>query len=330
MNREERATELFNNLKGRHTAKRVGDFAYELQQEPTLFRNSEGEIVGVDAWVRKFGRGRKEVKIDPHRVFVNPPLRTHNSEGELIDNPEMAFWDILLQSIDSAPNPRGWNTRGTVTTVFSAAGDGQVLCSDTTYSVARSGAGSLAANTAATTIQIGQRVPAGNFQCYEGFLSFDTSAITDTDVVTVVTLDMWLTTDSSTTDFTLEARDRDWTPGGLTTADYVAGASLGGLTRVASLATSGIGATGAYKTYTSDASFLTVTNLKTGTVALLIHSSRHSGNNSPAGEENVLFSSADETGTTQDPKITITHNSLATAPPIFQNKPARVWKVRSR
>lgn len=328
MNSEEKAKELFNNLKDRSRRKRVGEFLYELQQEPTLFRNSDGEIVGVDAWVRKFDSDKREVRIDPHRIFVNPPLRTHNSEGELVDHPEKAFWDVLVQSIDSAPNPRGWNTKGTVTTVFSAAGDGQVLSSDTTYSIARAGSGSLSANTAATTIQIGQRVPAGNFQCYEGFLSFDTSAITDTDVVTVVTLDMWLTTDSSTTDFTLEARDRDWTAGGLTTADYVAGASLSGLTRVASLATSGIGATGAYKTYTSDASFLTVTNLKTGTVALLIHSSRHSGNNSPAGEENVLFSSADETGTTQDPKLTITHNALATAPPVFQRFPARVWRKR--
>lgn len=221
----------------------------------------------------------------------------------------------------------------TVTTVFSGTTDGYINSEDNTptYSLARAGTGSsITADTASTTFEVGQFFSAGLdvYRCYEGFLSFDTSAITDTDLVSIITLDVWLVTDSSTTDFTLEARERDW-GAALTTADFVAGASLSGLTLMASISTLGIGATGAYKTLTSQAAFLTATNLKTGTVYLLLDSSRQVGNNTAAGSESVILSSADNTGTTQDPKLTITHTSSGKAFPPFQRSTPRVWSTFS-
>jgi hypothetical protein len=218
----------------------------------------------------------------------------------------------------------------TVTTVFSGAADGWIDSQDSSssYATARTG-GTLAAESAATTFNVGQNYNGlSTYSCREGFLSFDTSAITDTDVVSVIVLDVWLVTDTSTTDFTLEARERDW-GASLTTADWVSGASLSGLTLMASISTSGIGATGAYKTLTSQASFLTATNLKTGTVYLLLDSSRHVGNNQPTGQEFILMSSADNAGTTQDPKLTITHAAPANAIPPFQVTTPRVWSVFS-
>jgi hypothetical protein len=218
----------------------------------------------------------------------------------------------------------------TVTTVFSGTTDGQVNSRDaSTYATARTGS-TLTADTAGTTFTVGQDATVSKgtaYDCWEGFLSFDTSGITDTDLVSSIVLDLWLVTDSSVTDFTLEARERDW-GASLTTADWVSGASLGALTLMASIATSGIGATGAYKTLTSQAAFLTATNLKTGTVYLIVDSSRHVGNNTPTGDEFVILSSADNSGTTQDPKLTITHAAPVAMPP-FQVTTPRVWSVFS-
>lgn len=218
----------------------------------------------------------------------------------------------------------------TVTTVFSGTSDGFIDSSSTfaNYALARAGTGSLAADTASTTFKVGQSRLNGSdtSNCWEGFISFDTSAITDSDTVSVVTLDLWLVTDVSTTDFTIEARERDW-GATLTTADYVAGASLSGLTLMASISTSGIGATGAYKTLTSQAAFLTATNLKTGTVYLLVDDSLEVAGTAPSSgvNENVLFSSADNAGTTQDPKLTITHAAAPSAMPLCQSTTPRVW-----
>lgn len=219
----------------------------------------------------------------------------------------------------------------TVTTVFSGTTDGQINSSNTggVYATARTG-GTLTADTASTTFSVGQvftDLKVDQYDCLEGFLSFDTSGVPDGDGVSSIVLDVWLVTDSSTTDFTLEARERDW-GASLTTADWVSGASLGALTLMASISTSGIGATGAYKTLTSQAAFLTATNLKTGTVYLLLDSSRHVGNNAPTNPESVVLSSADNSGTTQDPKLTITHSSPNAMPP-FQNTTPRVWSVFS-
>lgn len=320
-----------------------GRLTLRIVDGPGLVVNGAGEVVGVDAWIRLFDQADGEVRVDPHRILVNPPTgvvtdtrRGFDLElGRFVDrkvlvDPDAAFWEALWDSVLRTPNERGWRTRGTVTTVFSGTADGYLTSSSSSsYTDARAGTGSLSADTASTTFNVGQLQSGAKIvtdTCYEGFLSFDTSTITDSDLVTVVTLDVWLVTDNSTTDFTIEARERDW-GASLTTGDYVAGASLSGLTLMASIATSGIGATGAYKTLTSQAAFLTATNLKTGTVYLLLDSSRQVGNNDPTGNEYVVLSSADNTGTTQDPKLTITHNAVGSAP-FYTSRPLRIWRQR--
>lgn len=59
---------------------------------------------GFEVWVRLFDGGR-EVRIDPHRVFINPPLRVH---GEERPDPVRVFWEIVWQSVTSTPHRRGW------------------------------------------------------------------------------------------------------------------------------------------------------------------------------------------------------------------------------
>lgn len=290
-----------------------------VDREPELIHGPGGDVVGVDAWVRLFDRAGREVRVDPHRRIVNPP-----TVHEGVQDPAEAFYRVVEDSVVGTPNARGWRTRGTVTTVFAGTGDGTVYSTSTTYSTARSGSGLSVDN--GSEMGVGQSFFSPDYGCHESFLSFDTSAVGGG--ITVVELALRLTVDQSDTDFTVEARESAWTAGGLTTADWVAGASLGTPTLLASLSTSGIGATGSYKTFTSQAAFLTATGMGTGTVAMLLCSSRHRGNNTPSGFEDVYFSSADASGTTQDPKLTITHASLA--PPKFTSRPARIWKGRPR
>lgn len=74
----------------------------------------------LEVWVRLYD-GDNELKIDPHRVFVNPPLKLVTDdrtgldlemgkfiERQTVEGPETAFWDILWSSVDDNPHRRGW------------------------------------------------------------------------------------------------------------------------------------------------------------------------------------------------------------------------------
>lgn len=323
-----------------------GGLKLAVSQAPDLILDADGEIVGVDAWVQLFDERGRELPIDPHRRIINPPTAPRAGvrlvdtgrveqgqpvmERRVTADPTAAFWEAVWDSIEEAPNPKGWRTRGTVTTVYADTADGMIQSYSPTYSTARAG-GTLTVNPFGTsTLAFGQSHSTGGagYFCFECYLSFDTSSIADSDIVSAAVLDLWLTTDSSTTDFTGEARQLDWSAGGVTSADWVAGASLGGLTLMASLASSGIGVTGTYKTFTSEAALQTATGMKTGTVYLHVSSSRQRNNNQPSSDTNeyLLFSPADAAGTTQDPKLTITHAGLGSTP-FFTSRPNRIWRL---
>ncbi|MFC5834662.1 hypothetical protein [Nonomuraea insulae] len=315
-----------------------GQNRLEFYQEPDFIYDKDGEIVGVDAWVRLYGPDGKELRVDPHRRIVNPPTVPRSGVQEmdtgkrddrgqpikdriLTPDPAVAFYEAVWDSVESVPNAKGWRTRGTVTTVFGVSGDGIVRGFSSNYSTARS-----TASQVSSSGSVGQSFSVSDYFCHEGFVGFDTSSLVDSDMVSAVELALWLETDSSNTDYTLEVRDRDW-GASLELADYVAGASLGGFTRVATLTTSGIGAAGAYKAFASDATFLTVSNIKTGTVRLLVSSDRQRSGTAPTGIEMVTFSFSSASGTTQDPKLTITHAGIGSLP-VFQPRPNRIWRLR--
>ena len=179
------------------------------------------------------------------------------------------------------------------------------------YSTARS---DLAGSGVGTTGYVGQFYDAGSgYYCYQTPLMFDTSVV-GTDAISYAILSLWLATDSSTTDLVVQARAISSYAS--LAASWVAGASLSGQTLLAHISTSGIGATGAYKTLTDDAMPANIN--KTGTTYLLLSSDRHAAGNTPTGSEFVIFDSANYTGTTRDPYLTITH-----APAGFL---AKVWR----
>jgi uncharacterized membrane protein len=188
-------------------------------------------------------------------------------------------------------------------TVWSSTADGRVRSQDADYAVARSTA--FDAVTDVATIPIGQY--SGTFYyCYEGFFSFDTSSVGAGVTVTVATLSFYCSSDYSAQDFTVEARIHDW-GAALTTADWVAGASLGDKTLVASRSSTPTWATDAYSALTSESAFLT--NIaQVGTTYILACSDRHRIGNTPdADYEWVYVYSADDAtgggGTDRDPKL---------------------------
>lgn len=192
----------------------------------------------------------------------------------------------------------------TTTVVYSDAADGQIESSNAVYATARTG-GTLSAAAAAGNFGHGQSEFFG-YRCYEGFLSFDTSGIADTDTVSAVELALYGQA-AGTRNFISRARTSDW-GASLTTADWVSGASLSGLTLQATYDTSVAWSTSDYNAYTSEAGFPAAVN-KTGTTYLLLSSSRHEGANTPGAGvfETVNCYSADDSGTTRDPKLTVTH-----------------------
>lgn len=214
----------------------------------------------------------------------------------------------------------------TTTTVFSDALDGYIQSSNATYSLARAGS-SLAVLNTDVTFGIGQLI-FGSYVIFEGFVAFDTSSVPDTDLVSAVNLDVWLVADDSTTDFVIRVKDHNWGTS-LTTADWVAGADLSGKTSVtATLNTSTWGAVGAYKTFTGNASLIAMPALKsTDPVCLIIISDREQTGTAPSANEFATLSASEESGTTQDPKLTITHAATTSRVP-YSGTPFRVWPRR--
>lgn len=173
---------------------------------------------------------------------------------------------------------------------------GSIRSSSTTYASARSGSGQALDST---SLPVGQNYVSSNYYCYESFIGFTTSSVLG--AVSSATLSAYLITDGSTTDFTAYVRLRDFGSGSITTGNWVPGASLSALTQLASIASSGIGSSGSYKTFTS--SNLASNINKSGDTRVILTSSRHEGNNTPTGSEYLIFTYA--TGSANAPYLSI-------------------------
>lgn len=210
----------------------------------------------------------------------------------------------------------------TTYTIYGDTADGYIVSYAATYANARAGSGTLEENTSGT-LDVGQFV-IGDYYCYESFISFDTSSITDSETVSAATLSIYGFFDYSTTNFTVNARTRDW-GASLTTGDWVAGASVSANTLLATFASAGFSASG-YNAFTSEVAMLAAVN-KTGTTRMMLSSSRHEGNNTPGGDESLSFLSADESGTTTDPKLVVEAAAAGGGFP-FRLNPIRAHIVR--
>lgn len=207
-------------------------------------------------------------------------------------------------------------------TVYSGTADGWLQSSDNNgdgnYEGARDGSVNLVADTTGVILRVGQRFAAaagGRYFVYEAFLNFDLFAagLLSTDTVSAVTLSMWPTTDLSTTDFTVEAWSNNW-GATLTTADWINCALVETAPVIATRATSDI-STGSYNDFTEVGTSLkdaiSTALAGDGVLRIALVSDNTRLDAGPFGNEYVEFSSADETGTTQDPKLVITYSGAA-------------------
>lgn len=196
----------------------------------------------------------------------------------------------------------------TVTTVFSAAADGRVeSVSSVSYAAARSG-GTLTAFTAETGggQGAGQTKFGATYTLDESFFSFDTSGIADTDVVSAAALSFVGAGVGAPAGFVVEARTFNW-GASLTTADWVAGASLSGLTLLATFTIVNTGSwPSSYNLFTESGSNLRSAINLTGITYVMVSTDKMRAGTAPTTDEWVNFQYADTSGTTSDPKLVVT------------------------
>lgn len=214
----------------------------------------------------------------------------------------------------------------TVTTVFAGTADDGIVSRAATYANARAGTSttlfavqsSASWNSDTSVIEVGQQnIGGSDFFCFQSFLSFDTSSIPDTDTVSAAALAVIEEATSYgpaefTTADTLQARTFNW-GASVTTADYQAGATFNGLTLLASLASGSWAANPTYNTLTENGTnFQTAVNV-TGTTFVVLGTANFAGNTAPSVDTRSYWPilSANTTGTTQDPKLTVTHAAAA-------------------
>ena len=202
----------------------------------------------------------------------------------------------------------------TVTDVFSDLDDGYVGSNDlTTWAAARSSATGNdvdGGGGAAILYAYSRKVNAGSWWLYRSFVPFDTSSIPDTDTIDAATFSLWGLTGGANTDSTsvvfIQTTQPD-PPTDLVAGDYdslTLDTPAEGATRLAFASI----ATGAYNDITLNATGRGWVN-KTGYTKLGYRAALDVDNSEPTGDNNARFSSANEAGTTQDPKLSVTHTT---------------------
>lgn len=193
--------------------------------------------------------------------------------------------------------------------------------SDISYATARSGGSLTATDASLGTAQLyfgqtlGSFKGSPNWTINEAFFRFDTSLLNGLSLLTAE-LQVYIPTDFSFTNFEMQARLHTWGTA-LTTADWVAGASLSTKTLLATLNTSslpGSSSPNAYFTFTDTA---LLANLNTtGYTDIILVSKNHVDSTTPTQEEFVA-ASANTTGFPVKLVVTFTP---PTPPPAGPNK----------
>ena len=193
-----------------------------------------------------------------------------------------------------------------VSTFYSSADDGTLRSQNATYLTARGGTTVTVVNAGvgANGLAFGQQLSGGNYNLFESFLSFDTSALPDAAVITSAVLSLYVDTDASTTDFITDARIFNW-GATLSTADWVNGADLASYTKVATRNSSGV-TTAAYNAFTDVAMIPNVS--LTGVTYIMLSSARMDSATAPPDSEYLGASAQETAGTSADPKLVVTYH----------------------
>lgn len=194
----------------------------------------------------------------------------------------------------------GGDSGDNVYTIFATTPDGYVSSLASSYTQALDG------NNLDTNIvdylEVGQTREHGGFYIAQSGLLFDTSALSG-KTLTAATLWLYLDTDNSAQDFTVEGAAFEWDPA-IDTSDWRIPARLAAMTPTVTKMTTTIAA--GYNAFVS-AGLIDEIN-KTGTTYLWLWSSRNRLSNQPDTNlpENVRFVSSNGGGSTTGPKLVVT------------------------
>lgn len=188
-------------------------------------------------------------------------------------------------------------------TFYGDSADGDILMIDADWADVQAGSGGPTVDTSSTTFRVGKQKGVGNYSNYLAGLAFDTSALPDDAEITAATLTLTAAATASRT-WTLEARDYNWGTS-LTSADYRTSAQWSALTLLAQYDLAGGWASNSAYALTSYGVNLANLINKTGTTYLMLGSSEYPGI-APATIESIQVYSANETGTSRDPKLEVT------------------------
>lgn len=220
-----------------------------------------------------------------------------------------------------------------ILTVYGDTADGRVNSTGGTWAIIGAGSGTLSVNTTETNNWIGESF--GGSSSNQAFLSFDTSTLGSSGVVTAVTLTLTSDGTQSSKTANIEARGYNWTSALATSAWRAWGSTYSGLSLLASLAASSWTATDATANgLTSQSAFPAYINT-TGTTHFMVGSGFMTSTAAPSADDWLGFYYADQTGTTRDPTLVVTYhttgvpyvrssasNALASAASITVTEPA--------
>lgn len=147
---------------------------------------------------------------------------------------------------------------------------------------------------------------------WENFHWFATAYIDDANSVTDAVFALYGVQDTSVQDFNIQVAEYNW--GDTASAsDWLTVSELAALTPRATFATSG-GFSTSYNTFSDANGGLKAIVDKTGNTRVIVYSDRHAAGYTASSNENVEYYQTDQTGTANDPKLTVTDVTVAPTP----------------
>lgn len=299
-----------------------GQRTYEFQRPPEPINDPQARVIGIDLLVKVYAGGR-ELIVDNHRRFVNPPCSVPDDGvfvqrpdpfdlAKMIDvqafreDPREAILSCLEDVIRDVPNAAGWGKNATTTTYWASTADGYIQSGGDPYYPTYAAASGAAGNNLVVTTNVGTyglvMGQDNTYGCYNSFISFDTSDIAG-GTVSAAALYIWGDAYSSTP--TVQARTYNW-GASVTTADWKGSTAFNALTLLASYATTG-GWNGGYNLFTESGTNLRTAVNVSGVTYMCLSTSEFAANSTPGADQKVYGSGADYAANTRDPKLTVTH-----------------------
>lgn len=204
------------------------------------------------------------------------------------------------------------------TVVYSTTGDGAIDADQTqaaTWAGVHDATSGNSPSTGGTTLRPATNFSGGNYRIDRAFLYFPDPSL-GTDTVTAVDIDLYNTGSNGNADSTYISMVTSTQSTPLVAGDYDLCGNIDSPTKITSDINIASLTSSAYNTFTGTAGYISALNKNAVNLVGVRNGidldTTGSHTNAPTGQSDAIFSSADETGTTQDPKMTITHNAAIT------------------